>query len=464
MCIGERYELVRRIGSGAMGEVWAAHHRSLLEPVAIKLVLRNVLHGDGSSADSRFHLEARVAAQLSRKTRHIVSVTDHGADGPYAYLVMELLNGESLEDRLARTGPMPLTKVVPIVYQIARALAVAHADGVIHRDLKPSNVFVTVDEDGKALVKILDFGIAKLRASMRGSTAKHATMRGVLLGTPAYMSPEHARGKVIDHRADVWALAVITYHLLTRELPFDGESPEELFYRLCTEDPVPIARYRPDLPAVVGELFERAFTRRLDQRFQSASAFAGALEHTETALRRAATPKAMVAISLPPPAVEREATPTPPPPAEKVASSIPPPLLAEAGSSIVAAGVPRRRALWPRLLGAALVVAVLSLTGSALWVYFDRDTRPAPVAARALVIPPVAARDEVPPPPDPAPLVRAADLPTTPPSASPVMASPVVPKGSEPLLAPSPPSSAATPEPPPAVSPPAKVVDRSEVF
>src|SRR5690606_34027321 len=98
---------------------------------------------------------------------HIVSVTDHGEHGPYAYLVMELLAGESLDVRLARTGPLPIEKVIPLVYQVARALSVAHGDGIVHRDLKPSNVFVTVDEEGKALVKILDFGIAKLRASMQ---------------------------------------------------------------------------------------------------------------------------------------------------------------------------------------------------------------------------------------------------------------------------------------------------------
>ena len=308
ICIAGKYELRRKVGSGAMGDVWAARHVSLGEEVAVKLVLRDVFHGDGSSADSRFLLEARVASQLSRKTRHVVSVTDHGEDGPYAYLVMELLAGESLDARLARMGPMPLAKVIPIVYQLARALSVAHADGIVHRDLKPSNVFVTVDEEGKALIKILDFGIAKLRASMRrvpitAGDAKHSTLRGFLLGTPAYMSPEQARGKTIDHRADVWALAVIAYHLLTGQFPFDGETPEDLFARLCRFEPTPISTWRSDLPSVLGDLFSLAFSERLDERFQSAVAFAGALEQIETLQLRmgGSAPEPMGAISLPPP-------------------------------------------------------------------------------------------------------------------------------------------------------------------
>ncbi len=195
--VAGKYELVRKIGSGAMGEVWAARHKTLDEEVAIKLVLRGVDHEDGTSAESRFLLEARVAAALSRKTRHIVAVTDHGQDGALGYLVMELLAGESLDQRLARTGALPVDKVAPMITQIARGLSIAHGEGVVHRDLKPSNVFVTLDEDGNAVAKVLDFGIAKLRRNQRPAT--HATQRGFLLGTPAYMSPEQARGKQLDH-------------------------------------------------------------------------------------------------------------------------------------------------------------------------------------------------------------------------------------------------------------------------
>ncbi|MBX3209689.1 MAG: serine/threonine protein kinase [Labilithrix sp.] len=472
MRIAGKYELCRKVGTGAMGEVWAAQHVSLDEEVAIKIVLRDVSHGDGSSADSRFLLEARVASQLSRKTRHIVSVTDHGEDGPHAYLVMELLSGESLDARLARTGPMPLAKVIPLVYQIARALAVAHADGVVHRDLKPSNVFVTVDEEGKALIKILDFGIAKLRASTPRAPnalheAKHSTLRGFLLGTPAYMSPEQARGKVVDHRADVWALAVIAYHLLTGEFPFDGESPEELFARLCRVEPEPVSRWRPDLPGVVGDLFARAFAERIDERFQSAVAFAGAVEQLETLEKRAlgAAPQPMGAISLPPPIVVA-ASPGSAAAAERPSSRPPAPML---DSSIIAAGVPVRRALWPRLVAAAIVLTVLLFTASALSIYLDREPGPtrglAAGASMTAIGTPAdsTGRDEIPlpEPAEPAPVARAVDLPSAPP-----LPAPRAPQGATTTAAlPAEPAPDATMSPGAAPPPaPPQKLDRSEVF
>jgi serine/threonine-protein kinase len=464
MRVADRYELSRKIGTGAMGEVWAAQHISLRDEVAIKLVLREAAHGDGSSADSRFLLEARVASQLSRKTRHVVSVTDHGADGPYSYLVMELLAGESLEVRLARTGPMPLAKVVPLVYQIARALSVAHADGVVHRDLKPSNVFVTADEDGRALIKILDFGIAKLRTSTRpacgtADEAKHTTQSGFLLGTPAYMSPEQARGKAIDHRADVWALGVITYHLLTGRLPFDGETPEDLFARLCRVEPTPISAWRPELPAVVGDLFARAFHERIDQRFQSAVAFAGALEHVESLQNciAGAGPQAMGSISLPP--ADGDA-----PSVSPMLEASPPPETLE--SSLVAAGVPRKRSLLRGLVGAVVVLAVLIGTVSMLSMYFEREaTRPVASAAAMTDIRRSQTRDEIAPPePVTAPVLRPADLPavlTVRTQAPKVVATPPPPPEMPTTMA----VPADPPPPPERVVPPAKpAIDRSEVF
>ena len=506
--IADRYELVRKIGSGAMGEVWAARHVSLQEEVAIKLVLREVAHGDGSSADSRFLLEARVASQLSRKTRHIVSVTDHGEHGPYAYLVMELLNGESLDARLARTGPMPLAKVVPLVYQVARALSVAHADGIVHRDLKPSNVFVTVDEEGRALVKILDFGIAKLRPSMRqvsiaaaekGGTARagqsspparaattHATLAGFLLGTPAYMSPEQASGRAIDHRADVWALAVIAYHLLTGEFPFDGPTPDDLLARLCRVRPIPITVHRQDLPSAIVDLFSRAFANHVEERFQSAVAFAGALEYVATVDERTkgAPPRPMGSISIPP-ASELGRPPSDPrkPQSVRPRSEAPRPVPADQPpsieSSIVAAGVPRRQKLWPRLLAGIAVLAVLLGTASMLHVYFERDVTKAPGVAEGAATIDVGAshavleRDVI-PPPDPAaaiPEARLADLPAAPSMlAAQTIAAASAPRPTPQLstttasLPPDPPPISPSPASPAAQQQASKRIDRSEVF
>src|SRR4051794_36935843 len=149
--IAGKYELVRLLGKGAMGEVWLATHNTLGGEFAIKLVKPSEDEEDETAA-GRFQLEAQVSAKLSRKTRHIVSVSDHGEEDGLAYLVMELLEGESLEARIKRGGELDFAQVVAIVMQVARALGQAHTEQIFHRDLKPANVFLTKDEDGRMLV------------------------------------------------------------------------------------------------------------------------------------------------------------------------------------------------------------------------------------------------------------------------------------------------------------------------
>ncbi|MFO0735497.1 MAG: serine/threonine-protein kinase [Labilithrix sp.] len=462
-----KYELLRKIGVGAMGEVWTAKHLSLDEEVAIKLVLRGIHHDDGSTADGRFLVEARVARMLSRKTRHIVSVTDHGSDGDMAYLVMELLNGEPLDTRLGRSGPLELEKVVPIIKQVARGLAVAHAEGIVHRDLKPGNVFLTLNEEGHPLIKILDFGIAKLtgdRASdppngegpesripigVSAHEARQKTLRGFLLGTPAYMSPEQARGRKIDHRADVWALAVSTYHLLTAQYPFDGKDADELFRRLVKVQPFAITDHRRDLPAAIGDLFARAFARRIDDRFSSAEELASALE-------AAAGGRPFAKLSVAPP------TSSPP---VRLVSPEPERIAKKAESSIMAAGVPRGDRRGPIIAG----VVVLALGAMALKYGYERFTRteaPAsglaagtrgPLETGATTL---TRSDDIIPPPQPMAQIAPA-VPAVPSVAVPVAA---------PVAPPPEPEATAEPErpppPPPSVTAPApkKPVDKSEVF
>ena len=455
MTVAGKYELVRKIGSGAMGEVWAARHATLDEEVAIKLVVRGKDNGDGTSTESRFLLEARVAASLSRKTRHIVAVTDHGQDGELGYLVMELLEGESLDARIARTGPLPVAKVVPMVIQIARGLSIAHGDGVTHRDLKPSNIFVTIDEEGDALAKVLDFGIAKLRRGDRN--AAFATQRGLLLGTPAYMSPEQARGKPVDHRADVWALAVIAYHMITGEFPFDADSADELFARIIRVDPIPVHQRRPELPLTVGDFFVRAFAKRVEDRFQSALALAGAFEQLEPLAGGARL------LSLPPPPAlaviddDFELAGLTPRKARRRAAS---------ESSMIVAGLPPRRRLGSPLVAGLLVGAVVALTSVVLSVYFEREPAvraPTPATMTAPAAPAPSSR-EIPSPPEPAP-PPVTDL--APPAASRVPV-PTAPPRLARAPAPLPAASLATVpplSPPPPPSP--RVVrntDRSEIF
>lgn len=279
--IAGKYELVRLIGKGAMGEVWAATHNSLGGEFAIKLV-RPSDDIEDETAAGRFQLEAQVSAKLSRKTRHIVSVSDHGEENGLAYLVMELLDGESLEARLKNKGEMTVAETVAMVMQVARALGIAHAEGIFHRDLKPANVFFTRDEDGKLLVKLLDFGIARTEKPMR-TKSPFATGKDMVLGTPSYMSPEQARGlAALDYRCDLWALAVVAYEALTRRIPWEGTTVEDIFLSICTHRVVPIMTVRDTLPPETEGVFAKAFAPKLDDRYALASEMSEAFETLTT--------------------------------------------------------------------------------------------------------------------------------------------------------------------------------------
>jgi serine/threonine-protein kinase len=275
--VGGKYELVALLGRGSMGEVWTAYHRTLGEQVAIKFI---ATAGDGeyedrATAAARFRFEARIAARLSRRTRHVVRVTDFGEDDGIAYLVMELLEGRTLADVLLRRGAMPPADAASVVTQIARALEEAHADGVVHRDLKPANVFLARDEEGGILVKLLDFGIARAVRTVR-TAPLFATARGLVFGTPGYMSPEQAFGGKIDARCDLWSLATLAYETLTGELPMPGFNVEELMASLQERRIVPVHERDPSLPAGLAAFFQRAFAPEIEVRFASASELARA--------------------------------------------------------------------------------------------------------------------------------------------------------------------------------------------
>lgn len=277
--IAGKYELVRLLGRGSMGEVWVAHHRTLGEDVALKLLAgsRSPDMEAPSTATARFRFEAQVAARLSRKTRHIVRVTDHGEEDDLAYLVMELLEGETLETRLTRRRCLTRQEAPALVAQIARALTEAHAADVIHRDLKPANIFITFDEDGGLLVKLLDFGIARTMRTLRVSA--FTTGQGLVFGTPGYMSPEQATpSSRLDHRCDLWALATVAYETLTGQLPISGEYMDEVLGNLCAGRIVPVHERDPSLPAGLAAFFAKAFARTMDDRYATASEQAQAFE------------------------------------------------------------------------------------------------------------------------------------------------------------------------------------------
>jgi serine/threonine-protein kinase len=285
--LGGKYRLTRLLGRGSMGAVWSASHATLGEQVAVKLLTRAPeCEGmeDATAAAARFRFEAQIAARLSRKTRHIVRVTDHGEADGVAYLVMELLEGKTLASHLLFRGRLSPREVEPIVAQAARALEVAHADGVVHRDLKPANIFLTRDEDGWVLVKLLDFGIARAIHTRRVVPA-FATGAGFAAGTPGYMSPEQARGGSPNARFDLWALATVAYEALTGELPMPGSSAGELFAS-AVAGRVSLRREAEALPGGLLAFFERAFHTRPESRYETASELAAAFERAVDGLVR----------------------------------------------------------------------------------------------------------------------------------------------------------------------------------
>ncbi|WP_437339358.1 protein kinase domain-containing protein [Sorangium sp. So ce394] len=267
--IAGRYRLERMLARGGMGAIWVARHVQLDAAVAIKLMAPE--YAASSTARARFEREARAAAQL--KIPNVVHVHDYGIEGETPFLVMELLDGEDLETRLAREGRLSLSATLSVVAQVCKALRRAHETGIIHRDLKPANLFLARQDD-EEIVKVLDFGIAKAQGTL---LAGKETKTGTLVGSPYYMSPEQVRrSKTLDWRSDLWSVGVIAYRCVTGRLPFPGEEIGEVFVAICTED-VPLASsLAPELGPEVDRFFSRAFMREPERRFQSASELAEA--------------------------------------------------------------------------------------------------------------------------------------------------------------------------------------------
>ncbi len=272
-----RYRLIRPIGVGSQAAVWIAEHLALSNEVAVKLIDPALARKDDMR--ERFRREATAAAQL--RSAHVVQILDHGIDGDQPFIVMELLEGEDLYDRLHHRGRLTLYETSKIVTQVARALTRAHAAGIVHRDLKPENVFLVQNDDDE-IVKVLDFGIAKITttgpAGGEPRPAKPRTELGELLGTPHYMSPEQIKGLAeIDHRADLWALGVIAYQCATGELPFDSEGIGDLLIKIAVAEPPVPSQVMPDLTPAFDAWFDRSCARDAAHRFQSAREMADAL-------------------------------------------------------------------------------------------------------------------------------------------------------------------------------------------
>jgi eukaryotic-like serine/threonine-protein kinase len=264
-----RYRLERQLGKGGMGSVWLAEHLSLRSWVAVKL-MDPAIAATPEGAE-RFRREAQAAASL--RSAHVVQVLDYGLHETTPYLVMELMQGESLAGCLEREKRLTPERTVAIMTQVARALGRAHSADIVHRDLKPDNVFL-VREDDQELVKILDFGIAKTPQSQFGGME---TKTGVTMGTPYYMSPEQVEGKrAVDYRTDLWAMAVIACECMTGVRPFDGSTFGELLLNICAR-PIPLPSSQGLRLPGFDEWFAKATSRDAEQRFASAQDLASSL-------------------------------------------------------------------------------------------------------------------------------------------------------------------------------------------
>ena len=269
------YEVVAPIGAGGMGEVYRAVDTKLGRPVALKVLPARF----AADADRlhRFEQEARTTGLLNHP--NILTVHDVGHAEGHPYLVSELLEGESLRERLQR-GPLGAERVVGLAAQAARGLAAAHARGVVHRDFKPDNIFIT--RDGR--VKILDFGIAKLVQSegqgLDQLTTAAGTAAGAVVGTAAYMSPEQVAGRVVDARSDLFSFGVVLYEMLTGRRPFSGNSPIETMTAVLHDDPAPLFSSDRNIPPALARVVTRCLEKAPDERFQSAHDLAFALDAT----------------------------------------------------------------------------------------------------------------------------------------------------------------------------------------
>ena len=274
--LGERYRIVARIGAGGMGAVYRALHIALKREVAIKVLLPDF--GGKDEFVRRFVREAESASRLAHP--NIVGVTDFGktADG-LLFLVMELLDGVSLTS-VIRQGAVPPSRALPIVRQVLAGLGHAHAAGVIHRDLKPDNIML-VARDGKAdVVKLLDFGIAKVTDPAGGEVL---TQAGVIFGTPEYLSPEQALGDGVDARADLYAVGVIAFELLTGRRPFESDEKVRIISMHLSHTVPRMSDRNPAvaIPLPIEEAVLQALAKNREHRFASAQAFSAALEDAE---------------------------------------------------------------------------------------------------------------------------------------------------------------------------------------
>ena len=252
-----RYDIERIIGSGGMGVVLKAHDSELNRPIAIKLLAPELAHN--GPARERFAREGRAAAAVVHE--HVVAIYNVESGGPVPFLVMQYVPGRSLEARVAEDGPLTVEELLRIGAQAAAGLAAAHRQGLVHRDVKPANILL---ENSVERAVLTDFGLA------RAIDDASLTRTGILAGTPHYMSPEQARGELIDHRSDLFSLGAVLYFMATGHPPFRGSTAMGILHRICQELHRPVWQVNKDIPDEVADLIDRLLEKKPGQRFATA--------------------------------------------------------------------------------------------------------------------------------------------------------------------------------------------------
>ena len=327
--VGDRYRIIRKLGEGGMSAVYEARHVKLQRQFAIKRLLSSL--GDNAEAVERFQREAEMLAGLRHP--NVVEVTDwtEFPDGAPC-MVLEYLHGATLDRRMQR-GPMPWDAIARIGDQTMSALTLAHRNGITHRDMKPENIFMAIDDMGDDRVKLLDFGVSKLRGMIK-TTGMYA-----MLGTPSYMAPEQAQGQSdqIGPWTDVWAMGAILYEMATGRKAFEGKGIAETLMKINAGVFEPIASLRPDASPAFVELVGRAMSLDGERRLR-------AIEDLRAALREALEPRNLYRLNTP-----AAAMPTLQPPLRKEPTPAP-------GQQVaVVAPQPKRRRRWIGIISAIAV-------------------------------------------------------------------------------------------------------------
>lgn len=452
--LSARYELLGELGNGGMGVVYKAKDRETGDLVALK-VLRKEIAADAEGM-ARFKHELRVARRITHK--NVCRIHEFSRSEDTAYISMELVEGESLRQILARFGSMAPKKGVQIAQQICSGLREAHSQGIVHRDLKPENVMI--DQVGN--VKLMDFGIA------RSNLGLSSTAAGVVVGTPAYMAPEQVQGKPVDGRSDIYSLGLILYEIFTGTPAFRGKTAVEIVFKQLKETPVPPRQHEPTLPLHIELAIVRCLEKNPDDRFQSVDeleeALSGKLEERPTAAVAIPTPSSMATADGIPPAAA--ATPVPDPQAASAPAI--PPVRAEMRVRPEIAPAPQPAAYAPSakpgatrstglILGGVFLVIVI---GGFFAVKYSTGAKSSPEQApapAAQVVQQPAAPSQSPaestPPPTSQPSSGGADTPARPEPNAPRESAPA----NEPGKSTSPPPATTIPVPAPVAPPPAPV-------